>query len=328
MPCLKPVGCAFLVTFACLISATSARAVVLSGEGGQGVPVGQSSLIGQLDYSDTFTGNDDGGLVPDRVYGGLRGQEAYMVENTYGNPAAQFTQLRNDPGVIPARPFQSFAADREGTPGLVPGTASPYPGPSGAGTNTGFMQSGGGIDYGIPYGLRDEYIVQFDATQPNDRVDITSAAVPGTIGAAGAPSLSVFFRGPGWATNATHGNNISLYNGVTDTPIRGQPGYEEFSTGLSDITRAWHNYAVRFDAANEEIEIFLDEVSLGVIDLNTFAGGIYAGFSNAAVSVGGTAGDRIWSDNFQVGAPIPEPGTLAASALGLLVLAARPRRRA
>ena len=173
-------------------------------------------------------------------------------------------------------------------------------------------------------------LVQVDATQPPDRVDITSGPTPGTI--VQGNSVTVFFRGPQWAGNATHGNNLSIFsqiNGVnTDTPLRGQPGFEDFSTGLSDSPRAWHNYAVRFDQADQEIEIFLDEVSLAVIDLNTFAGGIYAGFSNGAVSVGGTAGDRIWTDNFQVGAPVPEPGSLAVASLGLLFLAARRRGRA
>src|SRR5687767_7067317 len=97
-------GLALLVVGA----APAARAVVVTGDGGQGVPVGQSSLIGQLDYSDTFTATDLGGPA-DRPFGGVAPQGGYMVENTYGNPAQQFTQARAD-SVTPPRPFQSFAA--------------------------------------------------------------------------------------------------------------------------------------------------------------------------------------------------------------------------
>ena len=313
-----------VVAFCSLVAlAPVARATVLTGEGGRGVPVGQSSVIGPLDYGETFTGADDPNALRN-FRGGLRPQEAYNVESTYGNPPQQLTQVRNDPGVTPPRPFMSFASDAGDRPGLSATAATPYPGPSGAGSDTGFSQAGGALDYGIPYGLRDEYVVQVDAVAVNDRIDITSGATPGTIGPG---NLSVFFRGPGWAGNATHGNNISLYNGTTDTPVRGQPGFENFNTGLSDMPRQWHNYAVRFDTVDQEIEIFVDEVSLGVIDLNTFAGGTYAGFSNAAVGAGGTAGERLWTDNFQVGAVVPEPGAAALVAVPAVLLLRRRIRQ-
>jgi hypothetical protein len=301
---------------------TGARAVVIDGPGGRGVLVGQSDLIVAPDYSDTFTGNPDGGVVPDLAYGGLRSQDAYMIENAYGNTPRQLVQQRVDT-VSPPRPNMSFAADKPGTPGLSATGPSPYPGSSGAGSGTGFTQAGGSLDYGVQYGLRDEYVVQVDAVQTNDRIDISTGNLPGTIGVG---SLSVFFRGPTWATNVTHGNNLSLYNGTLDTPLRGQPGFESLHTGLSDATRTWHNYAVRFDRTGRELEIFIDEVSVALVDLNTFAGGAYANFNNAAVGAGGTAGERLWTDNFQVGGVVPEPGAVALLGAPALALLRRRRR--
>lgn len=56
-----------------------------------GVEPGRSRLIGALDYSDTFTGTEDGGR-PARSYAPFElPSEAYYVENTYGNPQVRFT---------------------------------------------------------------------------------------------------------------------------------------------------------------------------------------------------------------------------------------------
>jgi hypothetical protein len=115
--------------------------------------------------------------------------------------------------------------------------------------------------------------------------------------------LSVFFRGDG-------SGNASLYKGL-DTPIF--PSIPTFNTGITG-RGAWHNYAVRYDRTGKKIEIYVDEVSKGIIDLTTFANGVYQNFSNAAV--GGGAGlpggeNRTWTDNFQVGGigvPPPPPG--------------------
>ncbi len=237
------------------------------------VVVGSSTLINTLEYSDTFTITSEGGATG-RPGGGAFpvGSPGINVENNYGNPARVWTDgmwsINEDSNVS--------------DPGAV------YVG-SGAGSSTGLTQTGGGVDYGIEYGLRNNFVVQFDAFQSPDRIDITANATRDTI-ASGGNGLSVFFR--------TTGNvfpEIGLYNGLS-----------EVSTGLTSgiaSINAWHNYAVHFDQLHNKVEIFVDEVSRGVIDLATFNGGSHNTISNAAVSVGGTAttGNRFWSDNVQIG---------------------------
>jgi hypothetical protein len=291
----------------------SAGAVISTGPGGQGVLIGNSSLIGEVDFADTFTGSDALG-IPNRPYqAAVQPAPAYIVENTFGGPLQRnFRSQTTAEGVAEF----SFAADGPGTPGLVNGNPS-YPGSSGAGSDTGFTQTGRGVDYGLNYGLRTDYVVQVDAVQVGDRIDITSGPIPGTI-FTGGNSVSVFFRGNG-------SGNASLFNGTTDTPIHTDPNYSSFTTGITGRGQ-WHNYAVRFDQDGHQIEIFVDEVSRGVIDLDLFAGGIYANFSNAAVGAGAgmAAGEnRTWTDNFQVGAVVPEPGMGMLVCIGAAALLSR-----
>jgi hypothetical protein len=297
-----------------LLGGNVAQATVFFGAGGSGVPVSQSSLIADLDFSDTFTGADSGGSNAARVYvPAVQPAAAYAVENTYANSARNFNSF----SVGPDRGEFSFAADGAGLPGLVDGSPT-YPGTSGAGSDTGFTQTGGNLDFGLVYGLRTNYVVQADFVASSDRIDITSSPLPGSIFQAN--SLSIFIRGDG-------SGNASLYNGATDTPIQASiPG---FNTGLTNDGK-WHNYAVEFDQTDKTIEIFVDEDSKGVIDLTTFAGGLYANFSNAAVGAGAGLGggqNRTWSDNFQVGSPVPEPSSVALLGLGAITLFGLARRR-
>lgn len=265
---------------------------------GAGVSVGSSTLIKVLDYSDTFTQTDQGGR-PDRP-STAAGQPApaYVLENTYGKPSVSFA---------PVGAF-SFASDG---PGLVNGVPA-YPGSSGAGSVLGITQTGGGVDYGIPYGLRSQYIVQFDGVQVSDRMDISSGAA---IGIGSANSLSVFFRGSG--------GGASLYNGTTDTAIPG------INTGIT--TGQWYNYAVRYDMTGKKLELYVNQASVGVVDLSAFAGGIYANFSNAFVGVGagmGATDNRTWTDNFQVGASVPEASGALLTLAGFAALSFRRKRSA
>ncbi len=279
----------------------SSLAVATASVQAAAVSVGSSSLIAALDYSDTFTQSAQGGVNPNRPdTPALQPPPAYVIEQSYGNPVISF-----------ANAGFSFASDG---PGLVPGTPS-YPGTSGAGSASGISQTGGGVDYAIPYGLRSRYTVQVDAVQVGDRIDMSSGAGPGIF--AGS-SLSVFFRGDGSA-------NASLFNGSQDISIRSI--IPTFTTGITGAGQ-WNNYAATFDTNAKTIELFVNEFSLGVIDLKTFNGGTHANFSNAFVGAGaGLAGgeNRTWTDNFQVGAPIPEPGSvmMALSALGCTLLRRR-----
>jgi len=308
---LRSALCASALTFTLALPVASDAA---------GVPVGGSSLIGALDYSDTFTGTDRGGRPSRPFQAAVQPAAAYTIENSYGNPSVNFQSPGQPPGVGEF----SFASDDEalGRPGFVQGSPA-YPAGtnvSGAGSDTGFTQTGGGgTDWSIPYALRLEYVVQMDAIQVPDRIDIGSTSGVGIFNPPN--SLTVFFRGDG-------SGNASLYNGATDTAIQSQ--MPAFNTGITSATLGqWNNYAVRFDQPGNEVELFVNQNSVGIIDLTTFAGGLYAGFSNANVTVGagvGPGADRTWTDNFQVGTPVPEPGT-ALLTLGALALAGFRRQR-
>lgn len=78
---------------------------------------------------------------------------------------------------------------------------------------------------------------------------------------------------------------------------------------------------------NDTIEVFVNETSRGVIDLNTIGGGAYDNIlNNGFVGIGGAGDDRLWSDNFQVGAPVPEPSASVLAALAGALLLRRKRR--
>lgn len=268
-----------------------------------GVTVGSSTLIGTLDYSDTFTFTEFGG-IEGRPGGGFPvGFPGINVEDNHGNPPRAWSDVK-----------WSLNTDADAFTG--------YPGGSGAGSDTGFTQTGGGGDWGIEYGLREQFVVQVDAVQTTDRIDITIGGARDTI--APPNGLAVFFRPPG-----TPYAEIGLYNGAA-----------EVDTGLtSGVPGAaqWHNYAVSYDLPNRTLEFFVDEVSRGAIDIDTVGGGAFNGMSvsNGAVSVGFAGSGRTdvgqpghfnigWTDNFQVGGtgvalePHPDPGNIPNLPAGLV----------
>ncbi len=230
-----------------------------------GVGVGQSALIGAMDYSDTYTIGTTTRPGTSHHQPGLLSDPYYQIES--GTPPTQWNE-------------KNFSFNVPGS-----GTVPEYPGNTGnAGAATGLAQTGGG-DFNISYGLRDVYVVQFDACfYGTDRIDVGSYPSHGAS-IFTAPSLTVFFRNSGV---------IALYNGSAETATG-------FTTGVPPA--AWHNYAVVFDRTGKTVAFYVDEVWKGALDLTTFAGGSYATFSNAAVGMG-AGGYVAWFDNFQVGAPV------------------------
>lgn len=285
-----------------LCAGLSCLAVSVEQASAAGVSVGSSSLIGQLQYSDSFT-IGAGAATPER--------QAYVAQ-TYPLPAGVDAVESNHGNPVQAwgtGPF-SIATDASN----FPTGGAPYPGTSGAGSDTGFTQRGGGGDWSIAYGLSSEFIIQFDYIQQPDRVDVSIGSTGGNI--FGAGNLSLFIRTTAHPTLP----EIGIYN----------VGVGEFNTGLPSGIAAndqWNNYAIRVDIPGREIEVYTNEISRGLIDLDALNGGAYAAFlSNDFVGIGGAGNDRQWSDNFQVGLPVPEPG--AAVLVALAGVGFLSRRRA
>ena len=223
---------------------------------------------------------------------------AARADGLFNNNTTGGYNLESDPARVWA-PFSSFSFNSG-----AGSTCCGYPGnANNTGAATGLAQSGGG-DFSFEYGTRKDYVVQVDAIVPGDRFDLSS--MPSAGAALGAPnSLTLFFRldskagAPHPAFPATGLPGIGLYNGVTETAVVHEDGTAVL-TGVNDTL--WHRFAVHFDQPNKRLLIYIDGQLKADVNLATFAGGIYANYSNAAVGAGG-AGGVFWADNFLVGPP-------------------------
>ena len=139
-----------LATATCLAVGIGPQGAIAAG-----ITVGSSSLIGALDYSDTYTLTANGGNAgrPDNVF--PVGSPGINVENNYSNAARAWQDslwsLNTDASVI---------------------GGGGYPGGTGAGSATGLTQTGGASNGSFLYGVRSDFVVQFDAVQADDRVNI------------------------------------------------------------------------------------------------------------------------------------------------------------
>jgi hypothetical protein len=281
-----------------------------------GVAVGGSSLIGTLDYSDTFTTAANGGNVArvDGQYPFTSVAAAAQVEDSHGNATRSWTYSADGQTL-----FGSINTDA-----TVSGGTYGYPGSSNAGSATGFTQWGGGpyTDFGIAYGLRSKFVVQADAVSLSDRVEINIGTANDSVAPTGG--LSVIFYATG------HGPTDSLGQFGLYASNGAGLAMSGLSSGLPE-TRSWHNIGAKFDLDAKTIDVYTDQVLRGHIDLNTYAGGAFlntfTSASNAYVSIGGGGDDRIWFDNFQVGSAVPEPTTTTLMLTGLFGLVAYAWRK-
>ncbi len=245
----------------------------------------EPELIGQVDYSDTWTVDS-----PTR-YGGYRvltSPEELRVEQCHGNPPRSWvfsapTAVTTWPGGASARHWPGFGV---------------------RGARSGFTESPAavfGSYMGFEYGLRDDFVVQFDAVQTQDRINISIGHEPATTEA--ARSLSVFFC----ASGGPH-PEIGLYtpsSGEADTKLR---------SGIPAPFQ-WHNYAVRFNLPKKRLTVWVDGDCRGTIDLAGVTRGMETEghrtwadlpLSNRYVTVGGyteKGEGTLWTDNFRLGAP-------------------------
>jgi hypothetical protein len=243
-------------------------------------------LIAEVDYSDTWSANS-----PTRAgsYLLMTTPESLRVENCHGNP--QRSWVFSAPSAMTTWPYDN-------PPVLWPGFQV-------EGSRSGFTETGfGGTCFlGFEYGLRDDFIVQFDAVQTQDRINITIGNKPATI--SDERSLSVFFRAAG-----SRYPQIGLY-----TPSKGEVD-AMIRSGIPTAIQ-WHNYAVRFNLLEKRLTVWVDRKLCGMIDLAKITQAMTgSGTSTWAslpwtarcVTVGGAPGNsegRVWTDNFRVGAPQP-----------------------
>jgi len=252
-----------------------------------GVLVGSSSLIGTLQYSDSYT---LGGARTDGLYNDNSGG-AYTVENNYGNPSRTWQ---------PA----GFSFNSPAT------SASPLAGgPGNTGAATGLAQSGGS-DYNFAYGLSNDYIVQADAI-----VSSAYGFMIGSYDAVGghynsANSLIVRFDGDGSI-------NLGQSNVYSPVPVgSGVPAYGD-----------WHNFAAEFNHNTGHVLIYVDQVLKDDVNLATFAGGAYLNYGNAAVGMAGYTlwwGDNFQVGTPQA---VPEPSSIVLALGGFVGLVIAIRRR-
>ena len=247
-------------------------------------------LIGQIDYSDAWTANTS---ARPGSYLLLKTPESLKLEDCHGNPS------------------RSWVFSAESAMATTPSKNSPAPWQKGL--EHGFMECKTDCCLGFEYGLRDDFVVQFDAVQPLEHINVTIGDRPATAGYKVSTSgslptepgydwqlFSVFFD----VVGATH-PEVSLF-----TPSQGAIDAEIHSD--IPVPWRWHNYAVQFDLRAKRLTVWVDRQYRGVINLAAIrkkrGDGTWADlpWNNRYVTIGGYSGNGkggVYIDNFSVGSP-------------------------
>ncbi len=239
-----------------------------------GVTVGSSSLIGTLQYSDTF---DVSSIRPDQsAPTDPNGPaKAAQVENSHGNPPKMWTRALQ----------WSIASSGK----VWPTERCPWLG----GSRAGVLQHGGPDEsnWGFASELPEDFIVQFDAAVADARTNILLG--PGAVsGIRDTPgTVSIFLR-----TADSVGPEVGVY----------LPGLTEVNSGVLtglglEARNTWHNFAIRVNRKNNEITVFVDEKPMGSFTCPYPIPNAGVGFGCAI-----STQDRFWADNFQFGLPRAE----------------------
>ena len=278
------------------------------------VAVGNSSLIGQIDYSDTFTyaarAEKSGVESPREVFSGDLSAGYYQVE--YSREGLTSLRWKDSSFGIDAG---VGAVNYSGSNGYNVGTSGYGGFDSYAGADTGFTQRGGNsqntyLEYG---NCRSQFIIQCDMIQTSDYCALWA----GTATDHTAAELAVLFRSDGKAISlVSNGKTYELSPATTTVSGKFSNGNNYSLSalvyrGIAD--NQWNNYAIRVDTINMELELFANEISQGTFDLTEF--GLN---SLSAANIGyamNTNRGRTWADNVQVGGVVSSGVTVGTSSL-------------
>ena len=260
------------------------------------VAVGESSLISEISYSDTFTIND----VRDK-YHDFAWYSAY-------SPASVEIESSND----------IIRWNSDNPSGLhIRSTNSAVSGFGNKGSLSGVLEVNNS-NVSIVYNKSDSdtFIVQFDAILPSVRSGNTSGRLEISCSKQGLafPELpdtfSVYLKKVGIF------HEIGFYNSSF--------GEKKVMQNINVSDNEWHNYALAFNKVTKQVEIFIDETPVFDIDLHTIYDGIFT-FYISDMSVGIGSDTIAVIDNVQIGElkytrahhPVPADGTGVNSVITL-----------